>query len=337
MKNISALLILLIVYSCNYSNGENTRHISNADASETSVDTLALINQQIMNNPGDKELYLTKADYFLRHGQLKNAMNEVDRAIVLDSNNASYYVKKAKAYFDFKQVIDARIWAEKALEKDPENVDANTLLGWVFLIGKNYDACFKHLNDALKTDPFHAEAYFVKGMAYKEQGDFKRAVSNFRTATEQDNDYYEAWLQLGILYDYAGDSLASAFYENALRIDSNSIEALYDYGLHLQNQKNYDYAIRAYEHILRINPGFQDAIYNMGYIYLEGKRNYDSASYFFDKVINLNPYHYKAYYNRGLAYEHKGRNDLALKDYNKSLEIKPDFELAARGKSRLVD
>ncbi len=300
-------------------------------------DTLAMLNKKIMATPGDKQLYLQKADYLLHHGELDKAMSEVDRAIVLDSNNANLYYKKAKAYYDFKKVIDARTWAEKALDKNPDHVEANTLMAWIFLIATNYDECFKFANKALKADPYHAEAYFIKGMAYKETGEYKLAVSNFRTATEQDNNHYNAWLQLGILYDLAEDSLAAAFYENALRIDSNSIEALYDYGLHLQKMGKFDQAKKQYEHILRINPGYQNAFYNMGYIYLEKKQKYDSANYYFEKVLGLNPYHYKAYYNRGLAYERSGRPDLALKDYEKALEIKPDFKLAAEGKSRIVD
>ena len=259
------------------------------------------------------------------------------KKIILDSNNLIYYVIKAQAYYDHKRIIDSRIWAEKVIDKDPENIKANILLAWIFLIGENHEAVMKYANTALKTDPYNAEAYLVKGMSYKDIGNFKGATSNFRTATEQDNDYFEAWLQLGLLYDIADDPLAAEFYKNALRIDSNNLDALYDYGLHLQNRDLSYPAMRQYEHILRVNNGYQNAYYNMGYIYLEQLDDMDSAGYFFDKVLALNPYHYKALYNRGLAYERSDHPDLALIDYEKALEIKPDFELAAIGKGRLVE
>ena len=187
----------------------------------------------------------------------------------------------------------------------------------------------------LNQNQYLAEPYYLKGLAYKELGNFKLSVSNFRTATEQDNDYLEAWLQLGYMYDAAEDTLAGAFFENALRIDSNNIDALYAFGVHLQQWGIAYDAIDQYQHIIRVNDNYQDAYYNIGFIYLELLEQNDSAIKYYDKVVAINPYNYKAFYNRGLAFERNGQTPQAKMDYNEALKLKPDYTPAAKGKSRV--
>jgi tetratricopeptide (TPR) repeat protein len=176
---------------------------------------------------------------------------------------------------------------------------------------------------------------YLKGLAYKELGNFKLAVSNFRTATEQDNDYIEAWLQLGYMYDAAEDTLAGAFYENAIRIDSTNLDALYAFAMHLQTWGLAEEAIAQYQRLIRVNDNYHDAYYNVGYIYLEMLQENDSAIKYYDKVIALNPYNYKGYYNRGLAYERSGVLTQAKIDFEKTMELKPDYTDGANAMSRV--
>ncbi|MBM3448096.1 MAG: tetratricopeptide repeat protein [Bacteroidetes bacterium] len=49
-----------------------------------------------------------------------------------------------------------------------------------------------------------------------------------------------------------------------------------------------------------------------------------------------NPQYAEAFYNRGLSYEYLRKNKEALADYNQALAINPTFDLAARGKSKVL-
>ncbi|HXY90760.1 MAG TPA: tetratricopeptide repeat protein, partial [Xanthobacteraceae bacterium] len=51
------------------------------------------------------------------------------------------------------------------------------------------------------------------------------------------------------------------------------------------------------------------------------KGDYDRAIADFNKVIELNPNYAKAYINRGNAYDNKGDHDRAIADYNKAIEL----------------
>lgn len=336
MKNLFLVLFLsILVWACD-TEPKKTVEQGEHPKEKVKEDSLGWINAQILEHPNDPELYMAKARYMLKTGSVENAVIEADKAIGLDSNNIAYYNFKADAYYDAQDMLNAKNVYLKVLEKDEENEHANQKMAWISLIAGQHESCFTYANNVLKQNQYIPEPYYLKGLAYKELGNFKLAVSNFRTATEQDNDYIEAWLQLGYMYDVAEDTLAGAFYENALRIDSNNIDALYAFGMHLQQWGIARDALGQYKRIIRVNEGYQDAYYNIGFIYLEMLQENDSAIMYYDKLLALNPYNFKAYYNRGLAFERNQMFPQAQSDYDKALELKPDYTPAAKGKSRVI-
>lgn len=335
MKNFLFLVLIIVgAISCTEETAK-TKHPTPTIVEEKLDDSLAWINSQIIENPNIPEMYMAKARYFLRKDNLRSSMEEVDRAISLDSTNINYHIFKGDAYYDAKAMVDAKNVFIKASGMDETNIHVNIKLAWISLIAGQHESCFVYANKALKNDQFLAEPYYLKGLAYKELGNFKFAVSNFRTASEQDNDYIEAWLQLGYMYDAAEDTLAGAFYENALRIDSNNLDALYAFAVHLQTWGLAEEAIQQYQHILRVDDNYHDAYYNLGYVYLEMLQENDSAIKYYDKVLALNPYNFKGYYNRGLAFERSDLLPQARNDFEETLKLKPDFTPAAKAMSRV--
>ena len=67
-----------------------------------------------------------------------------------------------------------------------------------------------------------------------------------------------------------------------------------------------------------------DAYNNRGVAY-GGKGDYDRAIADFDKAIQLKPDYADAYDNRGVAYGSKGDYDRAIADYDKAIQLKPDY------------
>lgn len=298
-------------------------------------DSLGWINKQIIANPTDPVLYMNKAAFLLKQGALAKSIQEVDKAIGLDSTEITFYRFKADAQYDGKDLINAKKNYLKILELEEQNIHANMQMGWINLVAGLHDESFKYCNNVLKENQYMPEPYYLKGLCYKELLNFKLAVSNFRTATEQDNDYLAAWLQLGYMYEAAEDSLAGAYFENALRIDSNNKDALYAFGMHLQSWGLSEEAIEQYQHLLRVDNDYHDAYYNIGYVYLEQIVNYDSAVKYYDKVVTLNPFNYKGYYNRGLAFERSQNISRARTDFEKALELKADYTPAAKAMNRI--
>ena len=51
----------------------------------------------------------------------------------------------------------------------------------------------------------------------------------------------------------------------------------------------------------------------------------DEAIEFFDKAIKYDENNFEAYYYRGCAYSNNFKTNQALKDWNKAIELKPDY------------
>ena len=107
-------------------------------------------------------------------------------------------------------------------------------LAKVDVLLRSYEPALKRINEALRIDDRLDEAYFLKGRLYLETRDTVKAVSSFQTAAEVNPERYDAFIQLGLLYAEAQNDLALEYFRTARSLRPNSIEALYDEAIFLQ-------------------------------------------------------------------------------------------------------
>lgn len=88
--------------------------------------------------------------------------------------------------------------------------------------------------------------------------------------------------------------------------------------------------------MLKIDPQYEDAYYNLGYIYFQ-QDSIEEAYKHFNIAVNVEPSYSKGYYMRGLIEESRGKKDIARKDYNRALSLDPEFSLASKGLERLAN
>lgn len=116
------------------------------------------------------------------------------------------------------------------------------------------------------------------------QGDQLRAQKRYLDAL----DYYDAaiaqqpsallWNKKGItLLFLQHNKEAQKCFEQALRIDKNSAEAMNNRGFVAQMQKQYNQAIKWYNKALAVRPGSATFHYNLGAAYF-GKHDFDKAA-----------------------------------------------------------
>lgn len=295
------------------------------------------INALIKENPNDPLLHFERAKMHYDARDLVTSMNDVGRALKLDSTNTDFYLLLADLKLIAKESRESRDALLKAYEVDPTDIDVLIRLGELYMIVRDADESFRYLNEALRIDVYNADAYRIKGFNYKYLGDTTNALSSFQTAVEQDPADYDAYLQLGLMLSEQGDEVALNYYDNALDVRPNSVEALYAKGLFLQTLERSREAIDTYARIMEIAGDYFDAYYNTGYVYLTQLSKYDSAAYQFTQAIEYGPKGYvEAYYNRGLCYEQLEATEQAAEDYRAALKINPQYDLAAIGLSRVL-
>jgi tetratricopeptide (TPR) repeat protein len=329
-QSIKKLLIVLLLTSFVYSCKQKTTHEEPTKQPEKKIDQLALLSNEIAANPKNAVLYFSRAKIFMDQKNLKQAFDDISKAVSLDSANAEYYMLLADVSFKGLQIQNSIDAFKKANMLDPKNKEGHLKLSELYLYIKAYPLCLSEANEALKIDKNLAKAYFLKGFAYKETADTAKAISSFQTVIEIEPGYYDAHIQLGNIEAARKNKIALQYYNNALRLQPGSTEALYDRGLLLQNMGEIDKAIEDYTAILKLDGGYADAHYNLGYIDLAYKKDYKSAIIHFTNAIQVNDKYAEAFYNRGLCYEFMGDKKSAEKDFRQALDIVPTFKLAKK-------
>ncbi|MBN1587711.1 MAG: tetratricopeptide repeat protein [Candidatus Omnitrophica bacterium] len=82
--------------------------------------------------------------------------------------------------------------AGQALQLDASAVEAEFVLGWIWMCHGGYEKAVRHFSEVIRQDPYYAPAYSLRGLALSNLGRFKQALSDsFRAkALRPDNRVY---------------------------------------------------------------------------------------------------------------------------------------------------
>jgi tetratricopeptide (TPR) repeat protein len=304
---------------------------------KTGIPQIDALTEKIFKDTKNANLYYQRAKLFNENGAQGGydmAIEDMRYALSLDSTNTDYYHFLSDVYLDYAQSRLAVVTMEKAAALAPTKIPTLLKLSQVYLITKQYGLSLKTTDRILKQDPQNSEAFFLLGMVMKEQNDEAKATIAFQKAVDLDSDNKDAFIELGKMYTNKGNPLALKYFDNALILDSLDFNARMSKAYYFQTKNQLNEAILEYKKILSLDPRYENALFNMGLMYLDSD-SLDQAYYHFNIVINEAPTFYKAYYYRGLIREKQGGNAAALKDYKQSLEFNSTYEKALEAVKRL--
>jgi tetratricopeptide (TPR) repeat protein len=118
-----------------------------------------------------------------------------------------------------------------------------------------------------------------------------------------------------------------ALFRHALAVTENNQTVHVAFGDALGRKGQTDEAIRQYQEILRLDPGYALAHNNLG-IALVVKGQTDEAIRELEEAIRLKPDYAEAYYNLGAAFGKKGQIDEAIRQFQEAIRLKPDYTAA---------
>jgi tetratricopeptide (TPR) repeat protein len=225
----------------------------------------------------------------------------------------------------------------------------------LFLIGKFLGV------PATNNATYHAGATsFNMGNYYYDKGDYDQAIFQFNLAIYSEPGFGEAYNNRGLAYYAKGDDEhALSDFETAIRLMPGSALPLSNRGLVYLHKADYEKAIVDFSQALERNPRFAKAFFNRGLAYFDSK-NYDNAISDFDKAIEFTPEEIftvlnkvpagknplsrdlinsldftqqyadlpSVYVYRGIAYLDKSNYEMALADFEKAIQLRPDSALA---------
>ncbi|MFQ3573227.1 MAG: tetratricopeptide repeat protein [Thermodesulfovibrionales bacterium] len=158
-----------------------------------------------------------------------------------------------------------------------------------------------------------AEYYYKMGISSLNEGNLKMAYVQLHKAYELDQGNLDILNSLGIVFMKLGeDNKAMEFFKRVISIDNKYSEAYNNVGvIHLQNGRYKD-AIEAFNNTL-LNPLYkfpERGYYNLGNAYYRIGQ-YDKALKAFQTSIRLSPNFSLPYYGSSLVYNKKGNYGFA--------------------------
>jgi tetratricopeptide (TPR) repeat protein len=326
-------LIPLLFFSCKQQNNNN----NSPDVADPGKSMISLISEKIEKDSTNAFLYNERARLYLESNNINKALSDINKAIQINGKEPEFYISLADIYLKMgsgKKCEDALI---KAMEIDPASIDPLLKLGEINFILQDYKDAIQYTNKAIEVDPDNPTAYLIKGYSYLEGGDTIRAIENFRTSYNNDQNNYDAVIQLALIFSKNNQPIAVDYFNNALLIKPESIEAWYGLGMFYQNNYDVENALAVYDSIIAFAPELKNAYYNKAYINMVMLEDFEEAVNLFTKAIEIDPEYTQAYYNRGFCFEKLKMFNEAVINYKKSLELETNYQIAIEALNRLAD
>ena len=131
-------------------------------------------------------------------------------------------------------------------------------------------------------------------------------------------------------------------YQKAIDVFSELIEIAPDHadayknrGVSYMKQQKFDLAIKDFQTAKALFPELKGLYSNLGVAWYY-KKEYEKAIENYDIELEMAPENYVAYFNRALCLAELGKNDEALEDLEKTLNLKPGFYWAICYKADLL-
>lgn len=326
------MIIVCFFFACQNKTDTKTKTVAGTD--KAMPKELVAINKKIKAAPTDAKLYFQRSKIYRTINEDSLALRDLEKTISLDTTQSQYFSAIGDLLFDKKDISGSIKWFQRAIEIDPRDETAHLKVANIFLFSKEYPKAFAEINSVLQTNVYNAEAYFLKGLCYKDMGETARAISSFQTAVQTEPTYYDGYMQLGILYTKKKDPLALQYFDNAIKVDSNNMEAHYAKAMFHQTQEQYAEAKKVLKRAIRINRDYAEGHYNIGWMLLQ-QDSTQKAIKEFERVLMIDPDNARAYYNKGLCYEIDGDLEKAAADYKQALVFNPEFDLPTAALARL--
>lgn len=339
--HLSLIVLVFILFSnCDDQNMPQESGINKDDTTAVSPvvnsGQIKTLTNKIEQEPDNPKWYYTRAQLLLQANDIRAAAQDLQKAIALDSTQAEYYSTLADLKLANKDLDGAILSMQKCIATGGMNADDMLKLAKFYLYKKDYQNAMIFVNNGLRLEVYNAYAYFLKGYIYKELNNSAKAISSFQTAVEQDPLYFDAYMQLAGIYAGMKNRLAVDYYNNALKIDSLSYEALYGRAKFYQDITSFDTAMILYKDILLKHAQKESVYYNLGVIYYQ-MDSLQKAYNNFNFAIKVNPALTEAYAGMGLCSELLGNKKQAELHFRQSLKLNPDFEIAKEGLKRVVN
>ena len=211
-------------------------------------------------------------------------------------------------------------------------------LGEYYAAKEDTAGYYSVLREATEISP-HPRYYFKIAQRYLADGLTTEAIDNFYKALEVDSTYIPALNYLGMTYGSLGEKdpqffdIAENFFNIVLKYDPEYSNAYYNLGNVYAHTLRYDDAIKSYRRSLELDGNFTSAYEAIAHTFMKTKA-YDSAAYYYNVLLERDSSRLKGYLSLAGLYHDVNRmakaEDILNKANNTFTDNRSKIEIAGK-------
>jgi tetratricopeptide (TPR) repeat protein len=261
------------------------------------------------------------------------AIEQYKLALEADPDSETLENGLANLYFRLGRIREAVSAAQEQINKHPNDVDAHTLLGHVYLrslgdgqnpqSGEMLQAAIKEYETIAKLKPNDVETHLLLGQLYGLAHDSAKAEAEFKAAQKIDPNSEEVVLSIARLYSEQGDLARAAKVIEGVPADDRSarmdfaLAGIYD---QLKQPKN---AVKAYRAAVDEDPDNTDAKRGLAAA-LAASGQMDEAAKVYAQILGSDPQDAQALIREADIQRQQGHYEQALATLKKAQTLVSD-------------
>jgi len=257
--------------------------------------------------------YFFAGDFFLRVGQIDEAVKQYEQGISKDSSNKIDYLKhEVEAYVRGGKADLAFQKNEQILKLDSKDPEARGLKATFLLDKGDVNTALAELQSVVTAKPSNFVARFNLGRAHFARGEYAEAKQEFEKVIEIRPDYLPARLAVTQIALLQNDYEAAVKQSDAiLKIFPNSPQGQVMKAAALQRQQRFGEARILLESVLAKQPKQPETLLELGVLDLNEKK-YKEAEAMFRRAWEANPTNIKGLLGIAEALLQQGQRDQAV-------------------------
>ena len=297
---------------------------------------IARLTARLSDEPEDAAAFAERGQIYYENQVLDRAISDLTQSIRFDSTRPEVWHLLADAQLDNLRSRDAINTMVYASARFSDRMATLLKLAEFQYIVKRYDDAMATLERAGRLDKNEAEVFFMLGQVLQERdtSDTASPIDAYERAAELNPDLLDAWLQLGTLHERRGNRIAERYLKTATTVARDNplpYRMLADY---YSRQNRLAEAVAAYDDAIRLDPQYAEALYNSGLVLLD-MDSVGRAARQFDLAVQVAPSYVDAHYYRGVALELQGERQRARQAFQQALNLAPEFTAAREAIARL--
>jgi tetratricopeptide (TPR) repeat protein len=261
------------------------------------------------------------------------AVEQYKLALDADPNSRLLQDGLAELYFKIGRIREAVTAAQDQVAKYPDDVEAHTLLGKVYLrslgdvqspqSGQMLQLAIAEYEKLAQLKPDDVETQLLLGQLYGINHDSAKAEAQFKAAQKIDGNSEEVALNLARLYSEQGQTQRSVEVLNGIPVDDRSSRIELALGASYDQLKQPKDAIAAYRRALDIDPDNLDTDRGLANALLTDGQ-LDEAQKILTTIVTAEPQDAQSQIHLSEIQRRQGHYDAALATLEKAKPLAPD-------------